>query len=361
MKRIYRGSLVLLFLASFTGFSWASERHFMFSYESPVLQDGQKELETYTDYRFGRGQYYSALDQKLEFELGLGGGVQTSLYLNFTQEMLDDGTGNITNSFLADGISNEWKFKLMDNLTDDFGLGLYVENGFKPDEYELETKVILDKRMGDFLWTFNLTNEPEFHYIDNTMGFSVIPSLGLGTFLVPDRFFIGLEAQNLNFWYNTSLPTTTSILSAGPVLAYSAEDWWATLTYLPQLVNFQGQGLDFTNSQRNQIQLGFSIALNAHPQQNSVLLPTPTEQDTERLSKVSKTVSLKDLMKGKEFYANTCQRCHQIHAPSEFTDSGWEKILSKMQVKAKINDGTKESIFQYLMVFSKNVKNNSSQ
>src|SRR5579863_836341 len=98
--------------------AYPSERHFAFSYESPILQDGQKELETYSNYKFGRDRYYSALDQRFEFELGLGGGVQTSLYLNFTQEMADDGTGNIGNSFLADGVSNEWKFKLLDNLTD---------------------------------------------------------------------------------------------------------------------------------------------------------------------------------------------------------------------------------------------------
>ncbi len=335
--------------------SFASERHFGFSYESPILQSGQKELETYSDYRFGRDRYYSALDQRLEFELGLGGGVQTSLYLNFTQEMADDGTGKIKNSFLADGISNEWKFKLMDNLTDDFGLGLYLENGFKPDEYELETKVILDKRMGNWLWTFNLTNEPEFHYIHNTLGFSIIPSIGFGYFLVSERFFCGLEVQYWNFWYDTASPITASLFSAGPVLSYSGEDWWATLTFLPQLVNFRGSGLDLLNSQRTQIQLGFSIALDANPAPKNVFLPMPNEMDAERLSKITNAVSLEDLIKGRELYSNNCQKCHSIHEPAEFTMDGWDKIMAKMKLKAGIDNTAKDSIMAYLNALSKDM------
>jgi hypothetical protein len=347
----YCGMAVYISLAALP--AYASERHFGYSYESPVLQEGQKELETYSTYRFGRDQYYSALDQRLEFELGLGGGVQTSLYLNFTQEMAGDGTGNINNSFLADGVSNEWKFKLMDNLVDDFGLGLYVENGFKPDEYELETKVILDKRAGNWLWTFNLTNEPEVHYIDNTLGFSIIPSLGLGYFLVSERFFLGVEAQYWNFWYDTSLPITASLFSAGPVLSYSAEDWWATLTFLPQLVNFRGSALDLVNSQRTQIQLGFSIALDSHPAPNHVALPVPTEEDAKRLSKISKMVSLQDLEMGRELYSNNCQKCHSIHEPAEFTMEGWDKIMAKMKNKAGIDDKSQDSIMAYLTALSK--------
>lgn len=349
---LFRWTVFVLGLACGVLPTAASERHFGFSYESAVLQAGQKELETYSDYRFGRDSYYSALDQRVEFEMGLGGGVQTSLYLNFTQEMLDDGTGNISSSFLADGVSNEWKFKLMDNVTDDFGLGLYVENGFKPDEYELETKVILDKQMGEWLWTFNLTNEPEFHYIDRTGGFSVIPSLGIGYFLAPERFLVGVEAQNLNFWHDTSKPTTLSILSAGPVLSYTAPDWWATVTFLPQLVNFQEPKLDLTNSQRFQVQVALSMALDSHSA-TAVSLPTPTEHDVDRLSKNPNRMSLGDLKIGKEAYESTCQRCHSIHGPGEFSVQQWEKILEKMAFKAGIEDGKKDKILGYLAAFAK--------
>ena len=112
---------------------------------------------------------------------------------------------------------------------------------------------------------------------------------------------MGLEAQYWNFRYDTSSAITASLFPAGPVLSYSAEDWWTTLTFLPQLVNFRGSGLDLVNSQRTQIQLGFSIALDVQPASKNIFLPMPTEMDAERLSKISNAVSLEDLIKSRNF------------------------------------------------------------
>src|SRR5581483_2951778 len=158
-----------------TGLVHAGDRHFLYSYESGVLNEGDRELETYSTFRFGRNHFYSAFDQQVELEVGLGDGVQTSLYLNFTQEMEDLGGGTPTVSPMFDGIASEWKFKLADNVADPFGLGLYAEPEFKPDELELETKVILDKNLGDWIWTLNLTAEPEYHWVDNTSALTLIP------------------------------------------------------------------------------------------------------------------------------------------------------------------------------------------
>jgi hypothetical protein len=317
----------------------ASERHFTFSYESSVLGDGQKELETYSDFQFGKDLYYSGLNQHLEFEWGLGGGVQSSLYLNFEQVMADDGTRNINTQFMSDGIANEWKFKLTDRWTDALGLGLYFENEFKPDEYELETKVIVDKQMGDFLWTFNLTAEPEYHYIDNTTGFTLTPSAGAGFFVVPEKFFFGLEAQHVNFWYDLNQGKTSSILSAGPVLAYTGKGWWAAVTYLPQLVNFQGPGLDLTNGTRNEIQVAFSVDLGSEPdapKNQTASIPVPA-----------------DLQKGEALYATRCEECHKLHDPGEFTAEGWGSIMEKMKYKSGLTKDDEDSIMGYLKALAK--------
>src|SRR5258708_27089757 len=89
--------------------AYASERHFGFSYESPVLQDGSRELETYTTYRFGRDHFFSGLNENIEFELGLGGGVQTSLYLSFDQTLEENSAGAVNSSLIFDGLFHEWK------------------------------------------------------------------------------------------------------------------------------------------------------------------------------------------------------------------------------------------------------------
>ncbi len=79
-----------------------------------------------------------------------------------------------------DGVSNEWKFKLMDSAADAFGMGLYLEPEFEPDEFELETKLILDKNMGFWIWTFNLLAAPAFDYADTNESFLLRLSPGGG-------------------------------------------------------------------------------------------------------------------------------------------------------------------------------------
>ncbi len=254
MKKTMIG-LSLLILPSMAS---AGDRHFIYNYESVVLDAGEREIETYTTYRFGRDTFYSAMDQSLEFEVGLGGDVQTSLYLNFTQEFTDQGWGaKLDGGPVLDGISNEWKIKLTDSSADAVGLGLYFEPEFEPDDFELETKVIVDKKMGSFLWTCNLLAEPAYSYVDNTGSLLLRPSLGMG-FFANERLFVGFESMDENFYDNQPL---RSVFSMGPILEYSGKDWWVALTYLPQLANIGNSSLDFTDSQKNQVRVATSFSL----------------------------------------------------------------------------------------------------
>ncbi len=66
----------------------AADRHFIYSYESENLKEGEQELETYSTYQFGRNSFYSALNQSVEMELGLDSFLQSSVYLNFTQQLV---------------------------------------------------------------------------------------------------------------------------------------------------------------------------------------------------------------------------------------------------------------------------------
>jgi hypothetical protein len=198
------------------------------------------------------------MDQSLEFEAGLGGDVQTSLYLNFTQEFTDQGAGaRLGGGPVLDGVSNEWKIKLSDSSADAAGLGLYFEPEFEPDDFELETKVIVDKKMGQVLGTFNLLAAPTFDYADTNSSFLLRPSLGLGVF-ANERLFVGFESMDENFYDSRPM---RSVFSLGPLVQYSGKDWWVALCYLPQIANIGSPSLDFTDSQRNQVQVASSFSL----------------------------------------------------------------------------------------------------
>ncbi len=257
MKKCYWKFILGLILLTLPGLSPAADRHFIFNYESNNLGPGERDLETYTWYLFGRNSFYSAMNQSIEFETGLDLGVQTSLYLNFTQQFADPGNGPQLVGPVLDGISNEWKFKLMDSSADTFGLGLYLEPEFEPDDFELETKVIVDKNMGSWLWTFNLLAAPAFDYTDTNQSLLLRPSLGAGLFL-SDSVFVGFEAMDENFYDDHPM---RSVFSAGPCIQYSGKNWWVELCFLPQLTNFGSSTLDFTDSQRDQIAIATSFDL----------------------------------------------------------------------------------------------------
>ena len=337
-------------------FSSADERHFGYSYESDVMPDGGKDFEVYNTFRYGRDHFYSGWDQSLEFEIGLKGNISTSLYLNYTQTL--EGDVSPVNSPQFNGIANEWRFKLSDSLIDPIGFGLLCESEFKPDEIELETKVVLDKRTGDFLWTFNWATEPEYHLVDGTWGLTLTPSLGIGLF-TSNHFLIGLESEMRNFLTNSQpsqpIRQTASIFSLGPDISYTANGWWVTLTVLPQVANLMGGDLDFTNtdtgSQKWQVRLGASIHLNTFTPSNTTL-PEPTEESASQASQKWPGTTLANLQDGKHLYLQNCMACHNLHSPSEFTPERWGDILEKMQQKARIDDPTKDLILRYLVVTS---------
>ncbi len=259
MRKTLRVLLGALALLAVPGLARAADRHFIYNYETGVENAGEKDLETYTFYLFGRDTFYSALKQQIEFETGLGDGVQTSLYLNFAQELVQDPSGGVQQSGgpLLDGVSNEWKFKLADCVADPLGAGFYLEPEFEPDDFELEMKLLLDKRMGSWLWVFNLLAAPAFDYADRGGSFLLRPSMGLGCFL-SDSVFIGIESMDENFYDSRPM---RSVFSLGPCLQYSGKDWWVEIAFLPQLANIGGPSLDFTDSQRDQVAVATSFSL----------------------------------------------------------------------------------------------------
>src|SRR6476660_6120942 len=137
MKR----TTILLLILCFFKITFATDRNFVFTYESRTLQGGLRELETWMSYNYGRKDFYSAVQNRLEFEIGLGKKLQTSFYLNLNAETLPitvynpvtDENGNVVfeqQRFLETkfnvGFSNEWKYQLSDPSANKIGSALYA-------------------------------------------------------------------------------------------------------------------------------------------------------------------------------------------------------------------------------------------
>ena len=58
-------------------------------------------------------------------------------------------------------------------------------------------------------------------------------------------------------------------------------------------------------------------------------------------------------LQGKAIYLANCGNCHKAYDPERNTYEGWQKDVNRMQKRAKITDGEKELILNYLSVLAK--------
>lgn len=248
----------------------AQDRIFTYTYQSTVLNKGQKEIEVWSTLRSGRDNYFRGLDQRLEFEIGLGKKLQTAFYLNygFSRGIEDDNGNQFVNDHVDYSFSNEWKYKLTDPAADILGSALYFEYTISPFETELEGKIILDKQIGRTIQAFNLVGEYEFEkefesedsrikaetekeaYFELDYAFS---------YKIIDNLSIGLEARNQN-QFSSSSEWESSVLSAGPCLSYYIGGFWLNLTVMPQITNFKTGRPELNEHEKLQARLAFSFA-----------------------------------------------------------------------------------------------------
>jgi hypothetical protein len=244
LKRI----LTALPLAALVGAASANDRHFAYTYETAVLPPGSRELEVSTTLREGREQFYSELDHRLEFETGVAENLMTAFYLNWnnvTAQVDDPAAGaGLETALEWQGVSSEWKWKLMDPVADAVGLALYAEVSYNTTGFEIEPKVLFDKKIGDWLFAANLLSEFEYESgIDETELEEIAPEVNLGvTRAIGKRFHAGLELRQKNAFMKTAdgsgeeeLELNYSSLFLGPSISYGGDTWWASFTLLPQL------------------------------------------------------------------------------------------------------------------------------
>ncbi len=215
----------------------ANTRHFTYTYESAVLAPGQKEIETSNTWKTGKEDYFSGMNQRLEFEMGLIPYLQTSLYLNFGGNTHWE-TGKIITENDPPSISSEWKLKLLDPSADIMGLALYAELGLGPQELAYEGKIIADKTFDNFLVAVNLVAEQNFQPHDELLKVKWEDEVELETdlglsYLIHNKIGLGAECRQHNIMVDGELEH--SALFAGPALSFAGEQWWVSLSILPQI------------------------------------------------------------------------------------------------------------------------------
>jgi len=254
----------------------ADERRFTYTYEPEVLPQGGMEFEQWITLRTQRTKEgdvkqdnFNRWELREELEYGVTDNYSVSLYLNTASESFRDFNQNPpadVSNFKFEGISIENRYMVLNPANHAVGLTLYLEPRFAGDEAEIEEKVILGQRYGDWKWAFNVVHATEWadnlHSIEGELelDFGVARDLG-------KHWSLGLEVRDHNglpdyrSWENTAV-------FVGPVLSYRQEKWWAALTVMPQVfgANFSGNPdanshLELEGHERLNVRLLIGISL----------------------------------------------------------------------------------------------------
>jgi hypothetical protein len=229
----------------------AQDRMFAYTYQSNVLNKGDFDLEFQNTLHTGKVGAYSPyvfgqkLKQRLELEVGLGKKVQTSFYLNTELFHYADTSSADLNRELKVSFSNEWKWKLSDPVANRIGSALYGELEFGGSNIEFEGKLILDKRINNDLFAFNLVGkyeiEKKISRENNITKAQWTHNSPVELYFAYMHFFkphigLGLEIKNNNDitkdagWMN-------SVLFGGPAFFVSTGKFFTNISILPQFVN----------------------------------------------------------------------------------------------------------------------------
>lgn len=201
---------------------------------------------------------YVAHDYRTEVEYGLLDRLTLSLYVNLRQHTisnstsLDEETGapaypNLESGVRFQGLQSSVKYNFLSAYKDDIGLSVYLEPGFSrvfkitgelQKEYSLEVKLIAQRNFleDQLVTTLNISPEFEVRKFEADTEWQhelAIESTAGASYRFIPNWFGGVEAR-YHSEYPDYGPREHYAVFMGPNVHYGAEQWWFTVTWLPQ-------------------------------------------------------------------------------------------------------------------------------
>jgi hypothetical protein len=290
-KRALRGLFLAALAVAGSPAAQADEGLWGYIKGAEPLPKSSWDFEQSFTYRWDKGSgTYEALDTKTEFEYGVTDRFSMSaalfgLGIN-TQDIRIDAyiPADEKYGWKPNGIEAAAKYNYLSAAKDDIGVSQYialsyfwkdVNSGQDKDSYSFETILIVQKYFleGQLILAGNLGLEatnadrspiddlpPDFEWPTTPeMEIEITVGGGLSYRFAPN-WFVGVEAL-----YQSERETVVGqerwSLQAGPNLHYGGKKWWATLTWLPQLIGgpeYEGQkysNLHLIEKTKNELRL----------------------------------------------------------------------------------------------------------
>jgi len=249
----------------------ADESPFAYIYTTESLPKGHWEYEQWNTLRTGKAAgEYTSFDLDNEFEHGFTDNLQISFYLHSSflhsrnTPDPDELTTNLENqnSFDLNGVSAEFKYRLLSAEKDLFGLSLYAEpelgvrnklTGTDTVERSIECKLLADKHfLNDrLILAANIVFEPEWERENDERSKELKNEYLLGaSYRFVPHWSAGVEFINRRLFEDQDFAKQgASAFYLGPALHYADQHWWASFTILPQIAGHpQTLGVDATGN-----------------------------------------------------------------------------------------------------------------
>jgi hypothetical protein len=218
----------------------AGARRFTYVYEATTSPPGGYELENWVTWKTSprENRRFNSVDFRHEIEFGVTDHFQASVYLANWRYREDPDANEHGFSYQSSAI--ELIYNLTNPTTDLLGAAVYGEILAGPEGFELESKVILQKNIGRFVFGYNATLEAawEGEHLEEQGG-ELSQSVGV-SYEVSPSFLIGAELLHeidLPGWSEAE----DSVVYGGPNVSYRHGNWWATVTPLVQMTNIASE------------------------------------------------------------------------------------------------------------------------
>lgn len=236
----------------------AGESAFGYLYTTDTQPKGRVEFEQWvTQMRGQAGGTYRSHVMRSELEYGVTDDLQFALYANYAtvRASANNPDGTTGGRFVPDdadpaapyhanfydSTSFEVIWRVLNPYKDGIGLALYLEPTYGPKKKELEAKVLVDKYFLEetLLWSTNFVAAQEQEkYPGIWEKEAEVQFLSGLSYRFASRWSGALEYRYQRGYGGNSFAGSHREFSAqflGPTIHYARDDWWLTVSWMPQL------------------------------------------------------------------------------------------------------------------------------
>jgi len=237
-------AVVTLGVVAFAATSHANPRALPFTYTTDTLPKGGVEIEQYVDLVLLRAvssssssiEWYLPAAFQTEIEIGLADRLELGLYMTFVPDAGEQFARKALFPGMGNGLKQRLRYIFADPGSQPIDVGVYGELVENEREFEVEAKLLLQRRFDRLRIAANLSGELEL-YFSGQRELVLDPSLG-ATYEIAPSVHVGVDSWLRGEYPRNPRPSQRTFglgpqAYVGPALMFNfGKLWWAIAGYV---------------------------------------------------------------------------------------------------------------------------------